>query len=1061
VQEIDEYRNRVSGFRVLEGDTSTEREIVSGPSSRIGETQIYAFVAEDGTPHVGTLKKIEPALRSFCDQVSSRPAVSLQIAELIGNAKEKQAARVRMRRIIERRSGPSTANAFYEGSVIRTELWDRLLANASGEDAAKRILNARSRLAAMIQPDGSISLELSAIDPSDYVGTTSAELQRDLFEKFGAIKPFRDESHDQSARPQRQASNETRDFFVSFSGADLAYAEAINSALRAAHFTTFYHPHDLGPGANIPVWMDKALMNSRQMLMLCSPEYMTDTAINSEAERFARFWRDARGAEFKLIPVELRQTKLPPLVSIYKRIDVKGMAPAEAGSAVITALKRPDGAKQRRALQIVEPLPEIFNVPYRQNPNFTGRFEAMDSLKKSLVEGNAAITAIAGLAGVGRTTLAAEYCYRFGGQYGGVWWVRAEQEPVLLADLATLGQKLGHAATGDIEADARAALGDIARRTDPWLLVYDNAPNADAVSKWLPAGSAHCLITSRFTGFDHVATVTRLDQWSDEVTADYLLARTGRENRADALRLARMIGGLPLAAEQAAVFLKNRNGITFDDYANEIARLIKEEKPAGAKGAYPDTVYAAFVKSLETLEGMNGGKTALDLLRLCAFLSPDGVDLRLLLNSKDAEIFPQDFLAAMANPFLREDALAALASLSLISQQFSPTGTAVIFHRLLLEVVRDWMGPIARDLWGGAAVQLIGEAFPRDPDTNLSQWPLCARLMPHITPLDANAPRVGEAGKALGLLLDRASLYLAARGDRGDALSLAEKAVAIEREVRPDQPLTWAAALGNLAVRYADLGRLDDAEAAYREALELKQLYLSRNDPSLAATLSNLAGVYWSRKEYSKAEELFFRSAEIVKAAHGPYSFEYGTLLSNLGALNSDWSDEPGFEPRRGQEEEYKASALAVTRAAVGIRHPNTATRHYNLGIMKAKRGDWAGAVAEVERAMAIMLSLDLAQHPNTQLMAGSLVDNWNIAGSTDKATRLQRGDISDLLPIIAQIEAEHRAWVAEDPKKRHFGPLAPKMYEGPGFASGENKVEELFETLAEARVDVDDTIEF
>src|SRR5262249_10606959 len=158
------------------------------------------------------------------------------------------------------------------------------------------------------------------------------------------------------------------------------------------------------------------------------------------------------------------------------------------------------------------------------------------------------------------------------------------------------------------------------------------------------------------------------------------------------LRLADALGGLPLAAEQAAVFLRERKGISFDNYAEEIARLIKEEKPIGAKGDYPDTVYAAFVKSLETLGDMKGGTVALDLVRLCWFLSPDGVDLGLLMFDKKAQVLPAEFVAAMANTFQREDALAALASLSLLRQEDRPAGPVLIFHRLLLEVARDWMG---------------------------------------------------------------------------------------------------------------------------------------------------------------------------------------------------------------------------------------------------------------------------------------------------------------------------------------------------------------------------------
>jgi hypothetical protein len=407
-------------------------------------------------------------------------------------------------------------------------------------------------------------------------------------------------------------------------------------------------------------------------------------------------------------------------------------------------------------------------------------------------------------------------------------------------------------------------------------MVYDNAPDPDTVAKWLPAGAVRCLITSRFAGFDGIASVTALEHWSDEVTADYLLARTGRNDKAGALRLAHALGGLPLAAEQAAVHLRPRAGTSFDDYAADIAALIKRPRPKGATGDYPDTVYAAFVKSLETVKSIESGETALDILRLCAFLSPDGVDLGLLTVEWGGKVLSATFANAISDKPSREDALAVLVSLSLLRQENGPIGPILIFHRLLLEVVRDWIGADARALWGGTAVQLVSSAFPRNVTTNPSSWPLCGRLMPHIAPLDAYAPRTSTAGKALDYVLNQASLYLAQRGDRAGALALAEKSVTLARATRSDEPLGLAAALNNLARRFSDFDRLDEAETAYREVLAIEEPRLDPHDPSLAITLNNLASVHLRRKRFAEVEPLLLRAAEIRKAAHGAQSAEYG-----------------------------------------------------------------------------------------------------------------------------------------------------------------------------------------
>ena len=49
-----------------------------------------------------------------------------------------------------------------------------------------------------------------------------------------------------------------RDFFISFSSADRAWAEWIASELEAAGYTTFFQHWDVGPGSNFMLEMHKA-----------------------------------------------------------------------------------------------------------------------------------------------------------------------------------------------------------------------------------------------------------------------------------------------------------------------------------------------------------------------------------------------------------------------------------------------------------------------------------------------------------------------------------------------------------------------------------------------------------------------------------------------------------------------------------------------------------------------------------------------------------------------------------------------------------------------------------
>jgi tetratricopeptide (TPR) repeat protein len=299
--------------------------------------------------------------------------------------------------------------------------------------------------------------------------------------------------------------------------------------------------------------------------------------------------------------------------------------------------------------------------------------------------------------------------------------------------------------------------------------------------------------------------------------------------------------------------------------------------------------------------------------------------------------------------------------------------------------------------------------------------------MPHVSSLTEHSQNKGLAERrALDRLLGLASLYVAERGDRDSALHLAEQAVALKRVTRTDEPLELATNLTNLGLRYVDLDQVDEAEVALREALDIQESRLEPQDQRIAYTLSGLSGVHRKRKEFGKCEPLLLRAAEIFKTGRGTRSAEYGISLSNLGALYGEWADETKEPARRAQQRKYGIKALHVTRAARGERHPETATRYNNVGVLKADTEDWKGATRHAERAAAIMHSLDLAEHPSTETIVHNLAIDWERAGQTDKAARLRRGELSDLLPVIARIEAEHRAWAAKDFENRHFGPPSP-----------------------------------
>jgi class 3 adenylate cyclase len=131
------------------------------------------------------------------------------------------------------------------------------------------------------------------------------------------------------------------------------------------------------------------------------------------------------------------------------------------------------------------------NVPIRVPAHFMGRDEALAEIETALnrYEGRVAITALQGLRGVGKTTLAAAYAERHRSAYRVTWWIRAQTEPGMRADLVALGGRLGWVGLDDKEDRAvEMVMERLRHEGDGILLIFDNAVDADALKPYLPRG---------------------------------------------------------------------------------------------------------------------------------------------------------------------------------------------------------------------------------------------------------------------------------------------------------------------------------------------------------------------------------------------------------------------------------------------------------------------------------------------------------------------------------------------------------------------------------------------
>ena len=186
----------------------------------------------------------------------------------------------------------------------------------------------------------------------------------------------------------------------------------------------------------------------------------------------------------------------------------------------------------------------LSNIPISVPRHFLGRDDALAAIDTALKrdEGRVAITALHGLRGVGKTTLAAAYAERHRNDYRATWWIRAQTESTMRADLVALGVRLGWVAADEKEEPALDTVRERLRdEGEGLLLIYDNAIDAASLKPYLPSGgAARVLVTSNAHAWRGVAAPVEIRVWPKEIGADYFIARTGRDNeRTDAEALSR------------------------------------------------------------------------------------------------------------------------------------------------------------------------------------------------------------------------------------------------------------------------------------------------------------------------------------------------------------------------------------------------------------------------------------------------------------------------------------------------------------------------------------------
>jgi tetratricopeptide (TPR) repeat protein len=763
------------------------------------------------------------------------------------------------------------------------------------------------------------------------------------------------------------AVSDAVDFFVSYTSADRPWAEWIAWELEQAGHSVIVQAWDIQPGANFAVEMEKATVLARRTVAVLSPAYWESPYCR--AEWAAAFAGDPDGSDRRLVGVRVREFQRPGLSRALVYIDVVGLSEHASREALLAGVqeKRAKPADSRafpgagavgtrERVRRPEAGAAIFNVPVTTR-TFVGRAAALAILARGLgTDGALVVHAIHGLGGIGKTQLAAQHARLHREAYDVVWWLGSAQRVTLRADFARLAVVLG-LITGDAEeADAVLAAGDWLERNGRWLLVFDNAPDPEAIADLVPQGCrGHVVITSRAHA-DWRALGARpvaLDVWERHESCGFLVARCDEQEAGALEAVADALGDLPLALEQAAAYA-NLQAIGLREYVRRLQDRAPELFAAGRPRNYQHTVATVWMMAFEQLVAQ---PVARQLLRVCTCYAPDRIPRELLA----AYVTTPATLEGDAQRTV-DEAIEILLGYALLSAAAELT---LGMHRLVAWQTREHAGADEQRIAAATAVLLVYEVLPDRP-WQPQHWPLCQRLLSHALAAAEHAERhhaaLAETARVLGLLAQ----YVQARGEFTAARELYERAVSISELVYGLQDAEVALMLTGLGTVHQQLGNLEVARSTLERALTIQQAVHGPEHAEVANTLGNLGNVHDGLGDLDAARSTHERALAIQVASRGPEDPEVANALGNLGNV----------QQRLGEFEAALTSyqrGLAIFETVFGPESPEVALTLTNLGNVQQRLAELDQARCSQERALTIFETLYGPEHPEVAIALNNL----------------------------------------------------------------------------------------
>ncbi len=388
--------------------------------------------------------------------------------------------------------------------------------------------------------------------------------------------------------------------------------------------------------------------------------------------------------------------------------------------------------------------------------------------------------------------------YRYALEHSAVFLIEAETDGQVVASLQRIVETLQ--LPGQNAKDQRrviAAVQNWLSTHDQWLMIWDNIEDLALLRRFLSTGrSGAILLTTRRQAPGTLARSLSLLPMEPEEGLLFLLRRArvlapeavdeqvhqfaiqAPTLHAAASELVTVLGGLPLALDQAGAYLEETHcGLPayLDLFQTRRDALLQRR----GEGIYdhPASVSTTFTLAITAAAGRH--PAVKELLQICALLQPDAIPEELF--HQGGEHLGPTLEAVSGDPLEWDSVMGVACSYSLLARQSEEQTLSL--HRLVQAVLLDTMAEGERQIWTKRIIEALDALFPRVLSS--SEYAImrqCHRLASH-TLLCLHRTGTGEESLSLASLAAKMAEYLRECGQYAEAEILSQRALSIREQL--------------------------------------------------------------------------------------------------------------------------------------------------------------------------------------------------------------------------------------------------------------------------------------